>query len=84
MRNGSPGNWQDTGREAKFWILNASSSFPLLLFLVNISWTTFFIVIITMAAFFTLDYYGFKPRVFFRFLRSFAAGPRKLARPWWM
>ena len=84
MANNVTGNWQDTGREAKFWILNASTSFPLLLFLVNISWTTFFIVIITMAVFFTLDYYGFNLRVFLRFLRSFAAGSRKSARPWWV
>ena len=84
MSNNAPGNWQDSGREPKLWMFNSTTSFPLLLFLVNISWTTFFVVVITMIVFFVLDYYGFKPRVFLRFLRSFTAGPRKVARPWWM
>lgn len=78
------GNWQDTGRETKFWIMNSSTSFPLLLFLVNISWTTFFIVIATMIVFFILDYYGFKPMVFLRYVRTVLAGPYKSCRPWWM
>ena len=78
------GNWQDTGRDTKLWIMNSTTSFPLLLFLVNVSWTTFFVVLVTMAVFFTLEYYGFKPKVFFRFVRSFLAGSRKSARPWWV
>lgn len=85
MQTGQPlGNWQDSGRETKLWIMNSTTSFPVLLFLVNISWTTFFIVISTMAVFFVLDYYGFKPKVFFRYARSFLAGGLKSARPWYM
>ncbi len=78
------GNWQDTGRETKLWIMNSTTSFPVLLFLVNISWLTFFVVLGTMAVFFVLDYYGFKPKVFLRYARSAFAGGRKSARPWYM
>ncbi|MCP8352365.1 IcmT/TraK family protein [Candidatus Synchoanobacter obligatus] len=78
------GNWQDTGRETKLWILNSSTSFPILLFLLNLSWGTFFVVIVTMGVFGVLDYYGFKPMVFLRRVRVLLAGPRKSARPWWM
>ena len=78
------GNWQDTGRETRLWIMSSTTSFPLLLFLVNISWTTFFIVVATMVVFFVLEYYGFKAPVFLRFVRSLIAGPVKSARPWWM
>ena len=78
------GNWQNTGREAKLWIFNSTTSFPVLLLMLNLSWNTFFLVIATMAVFFVLDYYGFNIRVFFRFVRSFLAGSRKVARPWWV
>lgn len=85
MQTGQPlGNWQDTGRETKLWVMNSTTSFPVLLFLVNISWTTFFVVLGTMAVFFVLDYYGFKPKVFLRYVRSTLAGGLKSARPWYM
>lgn len=78
------GNWQNTGREPKLWIMNSTTSFPLLLFLVNISVYTLGLVVVTMVVFFILDYYGFKPKVFVRYIRSFLAGGRKSARPWWV
>ncbi|MEC7031014.1 MAG: IcmT/TraK family protein [Pseudomonadota bacterium] len=80
----SAGNWQDTGRETKLWIMNSTTSFPVLLFLINISLTTLFIVIATMVVFGVLDYYGFKPMVFLRFMRSTLAGGIKSARPWYL
>ena len=78
------GKWRDSGREAKFWIFNAATAFPVLLFMVNISWLTLGIVVVTMIAFVILDYYGFKPRVFLRFIRSILSGSRKPAKPWWV
>lgn len=78
------GNWQNTGRETKFWIFNSTTSFPVLLLMLRISWNTFFLVIATMGVFFILDYYGFKVKVFFRLIRSFLAGRRKVAKPWWV
>jgi|AntRauTorckE5430_2_1112549.scaffolds.fasta_scaffold00008_18 intracellular multiplication protein IcmT len=78
------GNWQNTGREPKLWVMNSTTSFPLLLFMLNISWNTFFLVLGTIFVFFVLEYYGFNLKVFGRFLRSFLAGSRKVARPWWV
>lgn len=76
-------SWQNTGREAKLWIFNATTSFPILLFILNISFTTLIIVVLTMAMFFALNYYGYTVPVFIRFLRATIAGNRKEARPWW-
>jgi intracellular multiplication protein IcmT len=78
------GSWRDSGREAKFWIFNSTASLPVLLFLVNISWNTFGIVVLTIAALTILDYYGMKPKVFVRFMRSSLAGRVKRPRPWWL
>ena len=78
------GSWRDSGREAKFWIFNVTTAFPVLFFMVNISWLTFGLVVSTVIVFSVLEYYGFKPKVFFRFLRSFLAGSRKPAKPWWI
>ena len=77
------GNWQDTGRETKLWIFNGTTSFPILLFLINISWTTFMIVVVTMLFFGILGYYGFKVSVALRFLRSKVSGGYKESRPGW-
>lgn len=78
------GNWQNTGREPKLWIMNSTTSFPIMLLMINFSWNTFFLVIFTIAVFFLLDYYGFNLKVFCRFLRSSLAGKRKIAKPWWV
>ncbi len=77
------GSWQNTGREAKLWIFNSTTSFPILLFLVNISLTTLMVVVITMLVFGVLNYYGFTVSVAFRCLRGMIAGRFKESRPWW-
>jgi intracellular multiplication protein IcmT len=77
-------HWRDSARSARFFIFDAKAAFPMLLFLIHIRlWT--FIVAVTATLFFTLlNRYGFSVEVFLRWLRSFLAGRRKLAIPWWM
>tara|TARA_A100001015_G_scaffold286474_1_gene355212 strand:- start:1513 stop:1773 length:261 start_codon:yes stop_codon:yes gene_type:complete len=76
-------SWRDSAREAKLWIFNANSVFPLLIMLYNIqTWTI--ILATTVFAFLTiLNYYGLTVTKFLRLLRSFIAGPRKIAVNWW-
>ena len=78
------GSWRDTGREAKLWIFNATATFPILFFLFSPSWTTVGLVVVTIAVLMLLDYYGFKPIVFLRMVKSLLAGRVKPARSWWL
>ena len=82
--NETVGSWRDSGREAKLWVFSSSASFPVLLFLFNISWGTLGLVVVTIAALSMLDYYGFKPIVFARYLRVLIGGRAKPPRPWWL
>ena len=82
--NRPPGNWRDSGREAKLWIFSSTASFPILLFLFNISWGTLALVVVTILILSALDYYGYKPQVFARYMRSLLAGRHKLPRPGWL
>ncbi|UTC24409.1 IcmT/TraK family protein [Candidatus Comchoanobacter bicostacola] len=78
------GSWRDTGREAKLWIFNASATFPILFFLFSPSIATAALVAVTIVVLMLLDYYGFKPIVFLRLVKSMLAGRVKPARPWWL
>lgn len=80
----SNAHWRDSAREAKFFIFDAKAAFPLLFFLVHIRLWTFIVAIVTMLFFTLLNRYGFSVDVFLRWLRSFLAGRRKIAIPWWM
>lgn len=77
-------NWRDSAREAKFFVFDAKAAFPFLLFLVHIRWWTFIAATCTMIFFTVLNYFGFSIVVFLRAVRSFVAGPRKAAIPWWL
>ena len=77
-------HWRDTGREAKLWIFDSTTVFPLVLFFFHISWGTFFLSALVVVFFAILRHRGFTAVVFLRWLRAKAAGKRKLATPWWM
>ena len=76
-------NWRDSARNVRFWIVDYRASFPLLIMLVHIRLWTFMIAIVCMVFFAGLERYGFTVAVFSRWLRSYIAGPRKIAQPWW-
>ena len=76
-------HWRDTSRTVVFWMIDYRAAFPLLLFLVHIRLWTFMVAVVTTIFFAMLEKYGFTVGVFGRFLRSYIAGPRKIAQPWW-
>jgi intracellular multiplication protein IcmT len=76
-------HWRDSARTAKFFVIDATAVFPLLLFLVHIALWTFIVAAVIIGFFATLNRFGFSMPVFFRVFRSFIAGPRKIAIPWW-
>lgn len=76
-------HWRDSARNVRFWIVDYRACFPLLLFIFHISWTTLIIVVVSISFFAALERYGFTVSVFGRWLRSFMAGPRKVAKPKW-
>jgi intracellular multiplication protein IcmT len=77
-------SWRDSARMPRLWIFNAYATFPLLLLLFYMNWWTFSLAMMVMVFFKVIDYYGFTLPVFGRLLKSYIAGPRKLATPWWL
>lgn len=84
MRVNAEAHWRDSARSVRFFLWDGNSAFPIVIFLVHMRIWTLVVALVTMMFFTILNRYGFSPIVFFRFLRSFIAGPRKIAIPWWM
>ena len=76
-------HWRDSARPVRFWIVDFRATFPLLIFLLHIRLWTFIFAVATTLFFATLERFGFTVAVFMRWLRSYIAGPRKIAQPWW-
>jgi len=76
-------HWRDSGRVPRFFIIDARSAFPLLLFLMHIKWWTFAVAMVITVFFSIIEHYGLSTMVFFRALRSVLAGKLKPSRPWW-
>lgn len=76
-------HWRDSARSVRFFFIDFRACFPLLLFLLHIRLWTFILAVVATAFFATLERYGFSVIVFIRWIRSFVAGPRKIAQPWW-
>ena len=76
-------HWRDSARSVRLWMVDFRACFPLLLFLFHIRLWTFFLAVVITIFFGALERYGFSVAVFGRWLRSFIAGPRKVAQPWW-
>ena len=76
-------HWRDSARNVRFWLVDYRACFPLLIFIFHISWTTFALAVVAVTFFAFLERYGFSVAVFARWLRSYLAGPRKIAQPEW-
>ncbi len=76
-------HWRDSARAAKFFFVDATAAFPILLFLVHIKLWTFILAAVIMTFFTILNRFGYTMDVFVRIFRSMLAGPRKAAIPWW-
>jgi len=77
-------HWRDSARSVRFFIFDFRAVYPLLLALLHIRIWTFATAIVATIFFTLLERYGFTIPVFMRWLRSTFAGPRKLAKPWWI
>ena len=76
-------HWRDSARRPRFFLVDARAAFPLVLFLMHIRLWTAVVAVIATLFFAVLERYFFTVGVFLRWLRSFLAGPRKMAMPWW-
>lgn len=83
MSNLSQAHWRDSARSVRFFIWDGKTAFPLLIFVLHISWITLAIALAAMLFFTVLNRFGFSPEVFFRWFRATLAGSRKLSIPWW-
>lgn len=80
---GVSAHWRDSARPAKFFIIDAKAAFPVFLFLLHIKLWTFIIAVLATLFFTMLNRFGYSVEVFLRYGRSFIAGRRKMAIPWW-
>lgn len=76
-------HWRDSARTVKLFIWDGKTAFPLILFLMHMSWITLSIALATVTFFTILNYFGYRPLVFLRILRNVVSGSRKVAIPWW-
>lgn len=76
-------HWRDSARNVRFWFIDFRACFPLLFMLFHIRLWTFIVALVATLFFTALERYGFSVAVFSRWLRSYLAGPRKIAQPWW-
>lgn len=85
LRPPSPdAHWRDSARDLKFFFVDAKAAFPLIFFLMHIQWWTLYVALVAMFFFTALNRFGFSPMIFVRWLRSFCAGRRRIAKPWWI
>ena len=80
----SHAHWRDSARSVKFFMLEGEAVFPFLLLLIHWSLWTLGIAIAATIFSSMLIRYGLSMPVFFRALRTYIAGKRKFAHPWWM
>ncbi len=84
MQNIPNASWRDSARPVKFFLWDAQTSFPMLLLLIHFRLWTFELTLAITCFFTILNRYGFSIHVFGRWLRSVAAGRRKMSIPWWL
>jgi intracellular multiplication protein IcmT len=75
--------WRDTGKPVKVGMLDARACFPLLVFIVYWSWTTFYIALIGVIFFSVISWAGMTVPATIRMVRRFLVGPFRPAVPAW-
>ena len=76
-------HWRDSARNVRLGFIDFRACFPLLILIFHIRLWTFIFAVIATIFFTALERYGFTVAVFLRWIRSFLAGSRKIAQPWW-
>jgi intracellular multiplication protein IcmT len=80
--NLSDAHWRDSARRTRFFFIDAIAAFPLLLLLLHVRFWTFLITLSVIIFLSILERFNFTIPIFFRFLRSWLAGPHREAHPW--
>ncbi|SFK90805.1 IcmT/TraK family protein [Methylocapsa palsarum] len=75
--------WRDTGRPVKVLFLDARACFPLLVYVVYWSWTTFTIAAVGIGFFTVISWAGLTVPSTIRTLRRLFVGPLRPAVPSW-
>lgn len=83
MTNLAIAHWRDSARTVKFFIWDGKTAFPLVIFLMHISWITLGVTLATITLFTVLNYFGYRLEVFLRIIRNAIAGSRKAVIAWW-
>ena len=76
-------HWRDSARNVRLGFIDFRACFPLLILIFHIRLWTFIFAVVATIFFTALERYGFTVAVFLRWIRSFLAGSRKIAQPWW-
>lgn len=76
-------HWRDSARSPRFFLVDARAAFPVFLFLMHIKYWTATLALVTILFFGVLERFGFTLPIFWRWLRCFIAGSRKMSIPWW-
>lgn len=76
-------HWRDSARNVRLFFVDFRACFPLLFLLFHIRLWTLILAVLATLFFTLLERYGFSVAVFIRWLRSYLAGPRKVAQPNW-
>lgn len=71
-------HWRDSGRQPKFWLVDARASLFILLVLLHIRLWTVALMIIVFLFLALLEYYKLPLPVFLRLVRSSLMGKRKV------
>lgn len=80
----SDAHWRDSARYPLLFFVDARAVFPIFFCLLHLRVWTVVVALIVTVFFSVLNHYGFTTAVFGRFLRSFLAGRRRTAIPWWL
>lgn len=71
--------WRDTALPVRFGLfdivsIDAQAVFPLVIWLIDLSWRTFFLAVAAIAAFALMERFGLRPAAAMRRLRMIMAG----------
>ena len=80
MRNPQTAHWRDSARTPRFFLLDAYSAIPLVLFFLHIRLWTFILSCAIALFFMTLNRFGYSLPIFIRLTRSFLAGNQRVTR----
>ena len=76
-------HWRDSARSPRFFVVDATATFPLLLFLLHMRMWTFLLAIGFIVFFMILERFKFTVPIFKRWVSATLAGNHRVAYPWW-